>query len=150
MSNVLKGTYEDSTVEVRSAEDLTALLATVNALPQATWLELTAADRAALLIGLGREYSSLRFIVGNSGEGVYHSVGTLDSPLEGEFDQGTVPTTMDRGSAVLLSEALAAASEFFETGRVPTTLEWKMVEVPEVDPEPVDGWDAFVSDGELS
>jgi hypothetical protein len=149
MSNVLKGTYDYSTVEVRSADDLTELLNTVNALPQATWLELAAADRAALLIGLGREYSSLRFIMGNSGEGVYHSVGTLDSPLDGEFDQGTVPTSMDSGSAVSMSEAMAAVSEFFETGRMPAAIQWKMVEVPEADPEPVDGWDAF-SDGEPS
>lgn len=150
MTNILKGTYDFTTVQVRSTEDLAALLDQLSTLPQATWLELAAVDRAALIIGLGRRFSSLRFIVGDSGEGVYHSVGTLDSPLEAEFDLGTVPTRMDSGSAVSVSEARAAASEFLETGQMPTAVTWKMVEVPEVEAEPVDGWDAFASDTEPS
>jgi hypothetical protein len=33
---------------------------------------------------------------------------------------------------------------------MPAAIEWKMVDVPEVDPELVDALDAFVSDGEPS
>ncbi|GAB2646696.1 Imm1 family immunity protein [Kribbella swartbergensis] len=150
MSTVLKGTYDYETVQVTSETELTALLDHVASLARPTWLELVSPDHDALLIGLGREFSSLRFIEGSDDGDVYHSVGTLESPQESEFDFGTVPTTMDTGSAVSVTEARAAAAEFQRTGQRPSGVEWKVVEVPTmVDTEPF-RWDEWSDDPEDS
>jgi hypothetical protein len=143
MSSVLKCTYDYETVQVTSESELAALLDQVASLARPTWLELATPDHDVLLVGLGREFSSLRFIEGDDDGEVYHSVGTLESPQDSEFDFGTVPTTMDTGSAITVSAARAAAAEFQKTGQRPSEVEWKAVEVPAVEPEETtfDGWE---------
>lgn len=148
MNHILEGTYDFETVRVGSADELTTLLEKVASLPRPTWLELAKTDGDALLVGLGREFSSLRFIKGDDNGEVYHSDGTLASPQDSDFDFGTVPTTMDTGSAIPVTDALAAAVEFQATGQRPTNVAWNAVEVPDVEPDPVEGWDAFASDAE--
>lgn len=150
MNHVLEGTYDYETVQIGSAAELTTLLEKVASLPRPTWLELAKSSDDVLLIGLGREFSSLRFIEGDDDGEVYHSVGTLASPQDSDFDFGTVPTTMDNGSAIPVPDARAAAIEFQATGQRPTNVAWNAVEVPDVEPDPVEGWDAFASDTESS
>ena len=135
---VLKATYGYETESVASTDELTALLDKVASLPLPTWLELATPSRDALLIGLGRDFSSMRFIEGHENGDVYHSTATLDSPENAEFQFGTVPTSMDPRSAVAVAAARTAAVEFLQTGRRPEGVEWLVVEVPYVEPEP---WD---------
>lgn len=117
------------------------------ALPEPTWLELATPDHNLLHIGLGQDFSSLRFIERRDDGEVYHSVATLKSPQDADFQFGTVPTRMDTGSAVTVTEARAAAAEFQRTGRRPAGVEWKVVEVPTVDDSEPFSWDEDPVDG---
>jgi hypothetical protein len=146
--SVLKATYDYETEQVTSADDLTALLDKVASLPEPTWLELATPDHNLLHIGLGRDFSSLRFIERRDDGEVYHSVATLESPQDAEFQFGTVPTRMDTGSAITVAEARAAAAEFQQTGRRPAGVEWKVVEVPIVDDTEPFSWDEWSDDPE--
>lgn len=142
--SVLDATYDYETEQVTSPDDLVALLDKVASLRLPTWLELATPEGDALHIGLGRDFSSLRFIEGRDDGQVFHSAPTLDSPQEATFQFGTVPTTMDIGSAIAVDEARAAVAEFQRTGRRPEGVEWKLVESPTVvDTEPFswDEWD---------
>ncbi|GAA3598581.1 Imm1 family immunity protein [Kribbella ginsengisoli] len=144
MSNTLMGYYERETVRVTSEGELNILLDAVVALPHPTWLQLESPSHEVLMIGLGQDFSSLRFIEGlNAGDEMYHSVGTLADPAEAEFDMGSVPTKMDVGSAIPAAHARAAAAEFLRTSQRPASVAWTVVPMPEGEPDPVEGWGAF-------
>lgn len=149
--SILRASYDYETEQVTSADELTALLDKVASLPLPTWLELATPEHDVLLVGLGQDFSSLRFHERRDGGEVYHSVATLGSPQDADFQFGTVPTRMATGSAVTVAEARAAATEFLTTGRRPEGVEWKVVEVPYVEPEPFswDDWE-MVDPGEPS
>src|SRR5689334_15390627 len=120
----LKATYDYETVQVASVEELQELLDKAASLPSPTWLELVTPAHDILQVGLGRDFSSLRFVERRDGGEGYHSVATLETLDAGTFQLGTVPTTMDEGSAISVEEARAAAAEFQRTGQRPTTVGW--------------------------
>ncbi|MEV0794108.1 Imm1 family immunity protein [Kribbella sp. NPDC050459] len=126
--SVLEATYDYETLQVNSVDDLSALLDTVASLPLPTWLELATPQGDVLLIGLGADFSSLRFTEARDDGRTYHSSATLDSPQDAEFQFGTVPTAMDTGSALTVTEARAAAAEFLQTARRPERVAWKLVD----------------------
>ncbi|WP_405056922.1 Imm1 family immunity protein [Kribbella sp. NBC_01505] len=127
----LEASYDFELVHVTSADDLVALLDKVSALKYPTWLELSSPDDAILSIGLGAEFSTLRFYEdGLSGE-IYHSSPTLAEPHVATFQMGEQPTHMDDGSAIGVEEARAAAIEFQRTGRRPEVVAWTVVPLPE-------------------
>ncbi|MDX3002677.1 Imm1 family immunity protein [Kribbella solani] len=123
----LKATYDYVTIRVASAGELEELLDKVASLPLPTWLELAAPAHDVLHIGLGRNYSALRFIERRDGGEAYHSTATLEAPDDGSFQLGTVPTTMDPDSAISIAEARTAAAEFQRTGQRPTGIGWTPV-----------------------
>jgi len=127
----LDASYDFETQQVTSAEELMALLDKVSALEYPTWLELSTPDDAGLLIGLGADFSTLRFFEpGLDGE-VYHSTPTLADPREANFQMGKQPTRMDANSAISVEEARAAAIELQRTGRRPEIVAWTVVPLPE-------------------
>lgn len=146
--SALKATYDHETEQVSSADDLTALLDKVASLTEPTWLELATPGHNLLHVGLGRDFSSLRFIERRDDGEVYHSVATLESPQEAEFQFGTVPTRMDTGSAITVAEARAAAAEFQQTGRRPERVAWKVVEVSTADDGEPFSWGEWTDDAE--
>nr|WP_238357257.1 Imm1 family immunity protein [Kribbella italica] len=142
----MTGFYERETVKVTSGGDLVALLDKVGALARPTWLQLESPAHEVLTIGLGQDFSSLRFSEGlDAGDELYRSVGTLAEPMDAEFDMGSVPTRMDTDSAIPTAEARAAAIEFLSTGQRPNAVAWTVVPMPDGEPDPVDGWDAFAT-----
>jgi hypothetical protein len=142
--SVLEATYDYETVQVSSADDLAALLDRVASLPLPTWLELATPRGDVLLVGLGADFSSLRFTEASDSARTYHSSATLESPRDAEFQFGTVPTAMDTGSAVTVFEARAAAMEFQQTGRQPLRVAWKVVERPYVESTEPFAWDEHI------
>jgi hypothetical protein len=112
---------------ISSQAELDALFDQIAVLPRPTWVELVSADELAVMnVGLGAEFSSLTLYDDVDGSAKYRSAGTLDCPQDATFDYGGVPTTMGRGSAITVKEALAAASEFLTTGRRPEVVAWEV------------------------
>lgn len=131
---VLTAIYDFEKVELNSADELVALLDKVSALEDPTFLELSTSDDAILSIGLGAEFSTLRFYENRLAGEVYHSSPTLAEPHVATFLMGEQPTHMDDGSAISVEDARAAAIEFQKTGRRPEVVAWTVVPLP--DPEP--------------
>ncbi|GAA1592533.1 hypothetical protein GCM10009804_56140 [Kribbella hippodromi] len=139
----LRATYDYETVQVASADELEILLEKVASLPVPTWLELATPAHDVLQIGLGRDFSSLRFIERRDGGEAYHSTATLETPDDGSFQLGTVPTTMDAASAISIPEARAAAAEFQRTGERPTGVNWTLVQATATDDTDSFSWDEW-------
>jgi hypothetical protein len=128
---VLEASYDFETEQVTLADELVALLDKVSALEYPTWLELSTSDDAILSIGLGAEFSSLRFYENRLEGEIYHSTPTLAEPREANFQMGEQPTRMDANSTISVEDARAAAIEFQRTGRRPEVIAWTVVPLPE-------------------
>ncbi|MFK4084638.1 Imm1 family immunity protein [Kribbella sp. NPDC020789] len=127
----LTAIYDFEKEVVNSEDELVALLDKVSRLKYPTWLELSTSDDAILSVGLGAEFSSLRFYEDRLNGEIYHSTPTLAEPHEANFQMGQQPTRMDAGSAISVEDARAAAVEFQRTGRRPEVVAWTVVPLPE-------------------
>ncbi len=116
----------DSEAEVASIAELDALLDQIHSTGCAVMAVVESpANGDSLAIGLGRTVSVLNFVPGTGDPPYFSSVGADERDESVEFNFMGEQSEFPMRNTISVESARIAMREFFETGKLATSVEWE-------------------------
>ncbi|PQO47339.1 Imm1 family immunity protein [Blastopirellula marina] len=116
----------DSEAEAASIAELDSILDAIHAARRAVMVAVGSPSNGdSLAIGLGRTVSVLNFVPGTGDPPYFSSVGADERDESVEFSFLGAPSEFPMRNAISVDSARNAMREFFETGKLSSSIEWE-------------------------